>query len=289
MDEQMMRQLLQSYGAPMSAKNANIAREFFASNPDIAERRAMGMRGSALDDNSDLLGAYLNKVIAESTVPQGRVEVGSPQLADSPPASVNSAPAGTARPSKMDLNNDMTALTPKPSRQGNYGEATTSDKRGLVEPGSVYGSGSMVGEDKSWLAKGADASGISEWLLAALGLSSLAGKGMMNGQARLPAPNAPDASGGDTKLLTGPERKQLGYEPKLEDKSGPKMPSGAPEMDNKAVQQTRGKFQDPAEVSRMKAEVEAENRLLMEQMKKQKDQRAAEELVRAAKRATGRR
>jgi len=304
MDDKMMQQLLQSYNAPMTARNANLAREFFAANPDIAERRAMGMRGSALDDNSDLLSSYLDKVIAESTIPQGRVEVGAPRLADSPPATTNSAPAGTARPSP-------------PSRPTKRGAENLGETGG--EP-MVSGRDSMkpnpyptvrdprdtatFGVDPQTSAGGSSGGGLSDWLLAALGLSSLAGKGMMNGQARLPAPNPPS----DTKLLTGPEQKRLGYEPKLEDQDYARVqgrrdteyPSGAPKLDEKAVQRSRGMFQDPAEVERMKAEVEAENRLLMEQAKQLQDQREAEalklkkqklaqETARAAKQAVGRR
>src|SRR5882672_10336622 len=92
MDDKMMTALLKSYGAPMSAANANAARQFFASNPDVAEHRAMGMRGSAVDDNSDLLDVQLDKHIADTAIPEGRVEVGQPIL---------ESKAGVPAPSKL--------------------------------------------------------------------------------------------------------------------------------------------------------------------------------------------
>lgn len=64
LDDSMVAQLLKTYGAPPSANNMNAARQFFASNPEIAEKRAMGMRGSGIDDNSDVFGAQLEKFMA---------------------------------------------------------------------------------------------------------------------------------------------------------------------------------------------------------------------------------
>ena len=65
----MIEQLLNSYGAPMNAQNANRAREFYASNPQAAERRAMGMRGSIAEDNTDLLDSMLEKHIQATALP----------------------------------------------------------------------------------------------------------------------------------------------------------------------------------------------------------------------------
>lgn len=70
MDQQMLTRLLQTYpGAAQSPANMNRAREFFASNPEIAEKRAMGMRGSGLDDNSDVFGPMLDKIVADTAAP----------------------------------------------------------------------------------------------------------------------------------------------------------------------------------------------------------------------------
>jgi hypothetical protein len=67
MDEAMLNALLKTYGAPNTVANANRVREFGAANPEILEKRAMGMRGSGLDDNSDILGAQLDKLVQASS------------------------------------------------------------------------------------------------------------------------------------------------------------------------------------------------------------------------------
>jgi hypothetical protein len=67
MDESMLNALLKTYGAPNTVGNANKVREFAASNPEVLEKRAMGMRGSGLDDNSDILGAQLDKLMQASS------------------------------------------------------------------------------------------------------------------------------------------------------------------------------------------------------------------------------
>jgi hypothetical protein len=64
MDAAMMKMLLDSYGAADTPDNANRIRQFAAANPDVLERRAMGMRGSGVDDNSDLLKPMLDKFMA---------------------------------------------------------------------------------------------------------------------------------------------------------------------------------------------------------------------------------
>jgi len=97
MDDAMMSRLMQSYGAANNAANANRVREFGASNPDVLERRAMGMRGSGNEDNSDLLGPLLDKLMAQTDgVPPGRVEVGAPEVQQAMPT-VQNATAPTRK------------------------------------------------------------------------------------------------------------------------------------------------------------------------------------------------
>ncbi len=67
MDEAMLNALLKTYGAPNTVANANRVREFGAANPEILEKRAMGMRGSGVDDNSDILGPMLDKLVQASS------------------------------------------------------------------------------------------------------------------------------------------------------------------------------------------------------------------------------
>lgn len=79
MDDAMVANLLKTYGVSQpNVRQANAAREFFATNPEIAEKRAMGLRGSGLDDNSDVFGAMLDKLI-EQSAPAGTVTVGEPE------------------------------------------------------------------------------------------------------------------------------------------------------------------------------------------------------------------
>ena len=66
MDNEMLSKIAASYGVPLTAKNANAIRQFGGSNPNALEHRAMGMRGSAIDDNTDLLALQLEKFIQEA-------------------------------------------------------------------------------------------------------------------------------------------------------------------------------------------------------------------------------
>ncbi len=174
MDDQMIGRLLQTYGVQQpNARQANAAREFFASNPDIAERRAMGVRGAGLDDNSDVFGAMLDKLIQQSdaTAPAGTVEVGQPQMDTTKAATVPNAPR-----KKME-----------PSRQGEYGPGPSPSRQGEYSPPVTRES-----------VRGGPGFGVDDVLTALLGLTSagaLAPKAAPT--STMPAKAQPRAVGND--------------------------------------------------------------------------------------------
>jgi hypothetical protein len=277
---------MQSYGAENTTENANRVREFGAANPDVLERRAMGMRGSGIDDNSDLLDYLLDKPRAQTggTSP-GTVEVGAPEVQQAMPtvqaASTPTRKSATAAPA------------PAPAMGPNLPMAS-----GVVNPLDSPTRPTASRESSVW-----------DWLLPVLiGVGGLgaADHYMKRKKPSSPSdattltpdpvstpPNAakmkaqPRAIGEDGKLLDNPYpdgQKRLTYEPKLSDESGKKMPSGAPELDKKGVNKEVDKM--------MKPEIDAENaqnNALMEQIRKRAaDEAATADLVKKAKRAVGR-
>lgn len=267
MDDAMIARLLQTYGAPATARNANAAREFFASNPEIAEKRAMGMRGSGLDDNSDIFGAQLDKFMqeAEAAAPPGRVEVGQPEVVAPPQA----APVQRAAPAKM---SNMPAQ-PGQSRQAGYGEGNpTPITREAARGGSGFG--------------------LDDILLAFLGLSSTAGRKMME-NVNPNDPRLPPQIQGPEKLkqLTGPdEPKRLTYQPKLEEGGAN---ARAAEADKTKTITNDPALNEQGKRAQLQAEIDAENaeakRLQDQIMERQRAQIETKKLSDAAKRAVGRR
>jgi hypothetical protein len=128
MDDQMLNALLKTYGAPNTVKNANAARQFFATNPEIAEKRAMGLRGSGIDDNSDVFGAQLDKLIAASD-PEGTVTVGQPEKVM---PTVAAATTPNAPRKKVETGRGTSVNTEPP-------------------PGTIKGAQSNAGSGGSWL------------------------------------------------------------------------------------------------------------------------------------------
>lgn len=298
MDDAMIARLLQTYGAPATARNANAAREFFASNPEIAEKRAMGLRGSGLDDNSDIFGAQLDKFMqeAEAAAPPGRVEVGPIEQVAPPQA----APTQRVAPAKM----SNTPAQPGQSRQAGYGEGSpTPITREAARSGGGFG--------------------LDDILLAFLGLSSTAGRKMME-NVNPNDPRLPPQIQGPEKLkqLTGPEEpKRLTYQPKLEDGNKNRQAflkeaeTTRSMSDIDILRQKYGLSQEEADQllklnspstvtsdpalneqgrrAQLQAEIDAENadakRLQDQIMERQRAQIETKKLADAAKRAVGRR
>lgn len=173
LDDAMIAKLLSTYGAPMTANNATMAREFFARNPEIAEKRAMGLRGSGLDDNSDVFGPQLEKFIAQTDLPPRNAAE-----TYSAPAQEQAAPAAKAPVRQA-----------SPSRQGNYGPATDT----ATKQGKDYGPGTEPQDGDWW-----------KWLLAAAGLTATK-TGGVGGTA---APNAPRS--GPPAVVQPPEATFVG-------------------------------------------------------------------------------
>lgn len=169
MADDMVTRYLQSRGAAPSAENASRVRQHYASNPDLLDRRAMGLPGG-LDDNSSVLDALLDKHVAESmpdpVIPQGSVEVGQPEKIPPPsrtgasvkgPGEVGGTKAGVA------------------SRQGNYGPGAESALTGMVDESGMP------------VAGGPEPGNIGKFLLSLLGAGSVAGgAAMRSGRGAVP-------------------------------------------------------------------------------------------------------
>lgn len=258
----MITQYLASRGAAPSAQNASRVREHYASNPDLLDRRAMGLPGG-LDDNSGVLDALLDKHIAESMpqVPQGSVEVGQPEKVP-PPSRTGAVVKGAG---EVGGTNAAKAGAPTgASRQAGYGPGASPSRQAgydappVAKEGSNFTDGVGTGAQVGPMQR----SGISEWLMgllgagsAAYGLSKLGGKG-----APADAPQGP-------------------------------LPGSVPPAATAAAP-TDGT--DPAAMkARMQAEIDAENDSMARQMEEEARRRRAqsntEDLGRAARRATGRR
>lgn len=283
MDDKMMQQLLATYGKgiPLNAQNANRIREFGASNPEVLEKRAMGMRGSALDDNSDLLDAMLDRHIADTAGTPADTMGAEPRSAERdpvPPPSRRGAGPNNAAP----VNRPAMARN---KQDAQYGEGTgpqlgpPNDTRvsGFQSGPNLGGTGvSPVATPQGGaLPQTAEGSGsnLMPWILSALGLSApgaLASAGAPVAGARGASP--------DMLQLPAPA-------PKLPSSNVTQLPSGAPEIPKSGIYDaTKGNAQ---------AQVDAENddmmRSMMRDAEKGAAQRRAGETVNAAKRAVGRR
>jgi hypothetical protein len=292
MDDNMMNALLKTYGAPNTVKNANAARSFFASNPEIAEKRAMGLRGSGLDDNSDVFGAQLDKLIADSD-PQGTVTVGQPEKVIDTVA------------------NATTPNAPRKKVETGRGAAPTTEP----PPGTIKGATANAGGGGSWL---------DDLWPALLGLA-YRGKGGggsggvgPDGKPLAPTtppeatyagrmPSAEQAADSDPRALAyrqkqiEPPNKQIPYvDPRMD-------PRGAKALEDNISDLSRIKTNEPpatvvtgdpgltndAKKLQLQAEIDAENaanKALMDQiMERNMNQKRTQQLGSAARAATGRR
>lgn len=311
MDDAMLSRLMQSYGAANTAENANRIRQFAASNPNVLEHRAMGMRGSVVDDNSDVLGAMLDKFIAQTDIaPPRRVEVGAPEVQQTMPT-VQNASAPTRKSATAAPAPQMGPNLPMASGAVNPLDAPTQPPAG--KSGSFW----------------------DDVLISLLGATSVAGRAAMNrrgggnggaggGGGNAPTPqgtpeatfvgrmgeaarNDPLASGylqGPNAQLAGPNAQLAGPNAQLEapnaklpapDKRiGSSRPDGNYEGTGKEIEgvNARNQAQKTAKRDVLQKEIDAENEgasRLQEQMRKRAaDEAATADLVKKAKRAVGR-
>jgi hypothetical protein len=260
MDEPTLARLMGTYGAPVNARNANMAREFFAANPDVAERRAMGMRGSGNEDNSDVLGAMLDKFVQDTgpAAPQIQQE----QL----------PPLETVQNSTAPTRKSATAAPRQASMQPAHLEPGFQEANAAPQGG---GSGSS-----GWM---------NDLLLSILGTSSVAGTAAMGGKRAQPR-----AVGEDGKLLENPYpdgQKRLTYTPKLEDNVSDLSRVKTNEPPTAQIEGDKGLTED-ARKKQLQAEIDAENQSAAsvrdEMDKRARDKYNTKKLADAARRATRR-
>lgn len=281
MDPALINQYLRSRGAAMSAGNANRVREHFAANPDLMERRAMGLPGG-LDDNSSILDAMLEKQIADTGMAP---TITSEALPDITPQRQQPAQPQAARAPQR-------AQTPttRASRQGNYGPGPSPSRQGEYGPASnaagvdelLAAEGLLAPGQSTRDAANAD-SGILKWLLPILGVSAA---GALNTQPRLPAPRGPmSLAPPDSPLaLPAPQRRLTNQGP---DQNYTPMGEEIDTINNRNASSKEGRRRQ------LQSEVDAENDAMMRQMEEQERVRRAQKRTKdlgdAARRTTGRR
>lgn len=286
MDDAMIGALLKTYGAPMTVDNANRARQFFATNPEIAEKRAMGMRGSGLDDNSDVFGAMLDQLIAKSAPATGSLAPVSENIERVAPA--KAAPIAPVE----EVGNTMPTVQNATGQ--NRRNATVRENKTYPNPTEAQGTpNNVTGPAPTSTPAPTTAGGLSwnDILTALLGASSVAGRTIMGGgESSRPQKALPRAVGNDGKLLENPypdNQKLLTYQPKLEE-------GGA----NARANQSTVVQEDPAlanegKKAQIQAEIDAENaeakRLQDQIMQRNQKQSSTRDLLKSAKRTiTGR-
>jgi hypothetical protein len=259
----MITQYLASRGAAPSAENASRVRQHYASNPDLLDRRALGLPGG-LDDNSAVLDAMLDKHIAESMpAPAGQVTVGEPEKI----GNGGSVPPPDKRGPAVKGPSEVGGTKATGSRQGEYGPGPSPSRQANYGPGAKPAPSGMVDESGMPVSGESETGGIGKFLLSLLGAGSAAGFAGMKPNAAAATPNAPPLPGS--------------------------VPPG------QQINATTGAPREPMENmldsnrARLQAEIDAENdamyRQMEEQARIQRNQRNAEETARAARRATGRR
>ncbi len=315
-DPRMVDRYLQSRGAAPSAQNANRVREHFAANPDLLDRRAMGLPGG-LDDNSGVLDGMLDKLIADTAATPAAPNASMPE-ASGTQGDRNPAPA----PSKR---GPVASARPGASRQGEYGPGASPSRQGGYGAASPPAMSGMVNEQGMPVEYTGEAnvappedSGILKWLLPILGISAAvpAAENLGPGRQRGGMSDAVDENG---RVLRGPQAmiEDLGtadqrynesgktprgpYTPappgalpppqqRIGSRVGPNMESVGQEMETVTNRNASAKA---GRERQLRSEVDAENDAMLRQMEEQARARKAQgrtkELTDAAKRAVGRR
>ncbi len=299
---EMMAAALKSYGASNSPKNIAQLQQFFASNPDQLERRAMGMRGSnGNEDNTDVLGMQLDKLMQASDRPTVQQAVqGAPMAptAVAPPSPVAARP--TASPALVQTQglgyNPNNNLGPLPARNATPREAGGIPGNVQVQDAEAGISNDMAPASKDW---------IGPMLLSLLGMSSVAGRnGVGPGGMGPNAPNGPAAGGGASEMTdVAPGRNAVGKAvpqgkppivnpPELPNaRAGQKSlqePQGAWEKDPTALEAPQKKLPPPDYKARTQAEYDSGNAELDKyesDIKKERASQLAKEKVGKAARA----
>lgn len=295
LDTVTLQKLMGTYGAPASAANMQRAREFFAANPDVAERRAMGMRGSIQEDNSDILGAMLDKFV-EETAASGIAPNTEPPPEALPTVQNATTPnrrSATAAPKTV---TDWTNATENPNlgtlpaRDATPGERDAAQN---AQQGSFW--------DDVWKAL--------------LGASSVGGRAIMGGRGGGSTPPTPVNTPPEAKFVgtmqdaANNDPRVQGYRKLNNNREEARTSRPLPGQNKRITDQTPGgNFESVGEEMQtvknrndavknarerqLREEVDAENRqanTLQEQiMRRNKEGAATADLVKKAKQAVGR-
>lgn len=220
MDDAMIQRALQSYGAANTPANIAQLTRFMASNPAAMEHRAMGMRGSVNDDNTDLLGPLLEKLVAASAGRSGAAVDTEPPVV----ANGNGAPAPQAR------------VAPAPRLSDPNREATGRP----LQPGGIPGDLNAPGTPPAPADSGS--SWLDDLLLTLIpGYAAAAARPTAAGPpARIAGPQSTPVDPDVQRRLAGPEApRQLTGPPDQKQITGP--------PDQKRLPAPQGKLTDQRE------------------------------------------
>lgn len=325
MDQALLSTLMKSYGAADTPENSNRIREFYASDPTAADRRAYGVKGQSHEGGADrdaILNAMIDKVAAPAPAAITQEPLAPlPMVQNATAPTRRSATAGAPQRGPRG-----TAPSMEPQMQPGYSDTNAQTSPAIGAPGSRVSGYETNVEDQTLPANGG---GILDWLLPAiLGISALrsgAGgaapspsgvpsvrpipdatyvgpmgregappvAGRISNEQRRPVKASPRAIGNDGKLIEGanPSQKRVGSTPKLEDNISDltRVPTNEPpptQVRNSPQLENEGKKRQ------LQAEVDAENEGASRLQKQMTDRAMAQkntaDLAKAARRATGR-
>lgn len=257
----MIQRILAAKGGADTPANVMAIKNFIGSNPEMAERYAMGMpQDQTRGDSMDTL--QLDKMLAQADdTPPGRVEVGDPQFAG------------------KKVQQQQVAPPQQPQRRGGQGYGGPDPVGISPQP--------PTGELTDGIGKPAGDSGGWGWLTALLGASAAGAAGAKAVPRTNRNPSAQERIEG-----ANPQQKRIGYTPKLEDNVSDlsRVPTNEP-----APTQVRNspELEQAGKTAQLQSEVNSENaasEALMQQMRqRQQAQQETAKLAQAARRAVGRR
>lgn len=313
MDEATLSKLMGTYGAPVTARNANIAREFFASNPDYAERRANGMRGSIQEDNTDLLGPMLEKFMQDTAAApatgapaqlQPQQTMPTVQAASAPTRkNATAAPAPAMGPNLPMASGAVNPLDAPPAQQPVQRNGSFWDDvlTALLGTTSVAGAAAMRNRGGAAPAGGAPnaAPGTPEATFVGRMGEAARNHPAASGYLQNPRPQIEDLGTADQRYNESGKTPRTGSGeqgklPAPNKQITSQRPDGNYESTGKEVEgvNARRQAEKTARKDVLQKEIDSENesaRTLQEQMRKRaKDEAATADLVKKAKRATGR-
>lgn len=299
MDAATIAAILQKSGGQDTPENVNRIRSHYASDPQAAERRAFGLQGQSDESGGSrdaILDAMITKVMTQTDAQPQAIQ--QEPLAPLPMVQNASGPtrkSATAAPIRNDNRGISSPHTGDPLRDAvnDYTPANPSPQGAPVNKSGGFGIGDLVALIMGGAATAKAFSGPSTRTLR----PPIAQTPQAPGNPNLPQGGiAQRQAGGYAKLAAESSNAPMdggyakyqadGFSKLAKEKASEKPNESKPAAPKKASKQT------PEEVAKMKSEVADERagseRMQEEMARQARAQREASALVKAARRATGR-